>query len=177
MDLISSQNKNATRAALSARDGALSQRVQGIEKILGLAGHLAAWVDYPEEDIEEVETGSLLHSLSGCRDQLEQLSTYDLGRILREGVDTAIIGRPNVGKSTLMNLLAGAQRSIVTDIPGTTRDVVEDVIRLEDVVLNLADTAGIRATDDPVESVGWIWHAAVWRTAGWCWRCLTAPIP
>ena len=156
MDLISSQNKNATRAALSARDGALSQRVQGIEKILlGLAGHLAAWVDYPEEDIEEVETGSLLHSLSGCRDQLEQLlSTYDLGRILREGVDTAIIGRPNVGKSTLMNLLAGAQRSIVTDIPGTTRDVVEDVIRLEDVVLNLADTAGIRATDDPVESVG-----------------------
>lgn len=136
--------------------GALSQRVQGIEKILlGLAGHLAAWVDYPEEDIEEVETGSLLHSLSGCRDQLEQLlSTYDLGRILREGVDTAIIGRPNVGKSTLMNLLAGAQRSIVTNIPGTTRDVVEDVIRLEDVVLNLADTAGIRATDDPVESVG-----------------------
>lgn len=156
MDLISSQNKNATRAALSARDGVLSQRVQEIEKILlGLAGHLAAWVDYPEEDIEEVEAEPLLHSLENCRGELDALlSTYDLGRILREGVDTAIIGRPNVGKSTLMNLLAGYQRSIVTDIPGTTRDVVEDVIRLEDVVLNLADTAGIRSTDDPVESVG-----------------------
>ena len=131
MDLISSQNKNATRAALSARDGALSQRVQGIEKILlGLAGHLAAWVDYPEEDIEEVETGSLLHSLSGCRDQLEQLlSTYDLGRILREGADTAITQRPSGLPTPRWNRW------------------------------------------------GWIWHAAVWRTAGWCWQCLTVPTP
>lgn len=79
---------------------------------------------------------------------------YDTGRILREGVDTAIIGRPNVGKSTLMNLLAGTQKSIVTAIPGTTRDVVEETVLAGEIVLRLADTAGIRDTDDPVEQAG-----------------------
>lgn len=82
------------------------------------------------------------------------LDTFDAGRVLREGVDTAIVGSPNVGKSTLMNLLAGCERSIVTPLPGTTRDVVEETVRLGDVVLRLSDTAGIRETQDLVEGLG-----------------------
>ena len=82
------------------------------------------------------------------------LDTYDAGRVLREGVDTVIVGSPNVGKSTLMNRLAGCERSIVTPLAGTTRDVVEETVRLGDVLLRLADTAGLRATEDEVESIG-----------------------
>ena len=157
MDLISARGAAASRAALAARDGALSRKIETIAKTLtDTAAHLAAWVDYPEEDVEAVEPASLLASLGGAARQLDALlAGYDTGRMIREGIATAIVGRPNVGKSTLMNLLAGAQRSIVTDIPGTTRDVVEDVVRLgPDIVLNLADTAGIRQTDDPIETVG-----------------------
>lgn len=156
IDLITAQSGQAVKAALSARDGVLSKKVASITKVLiEAAGHLAAWVDYPEEDIEEVTNARLLKDLQSVYIQLKVLlSSYDTGRIIKEGVDTAIIGKPNVGKSTLMNLLAGFDRSIVTDIPGTTRDVVEDVIRLDDVVLNLADTAGIRETNDPIELLG-----------------------
>lgn len=156
IDLITAQSGQAVKAALSARDGVLSKKVASITKVLiEAAGHLAAWVDYPEEDIEEVTNARLLEDLQSVYIQLKVLlSSYNTGRIIKEGVDTAIIGKPNVGKSTLMNLLAGFDRSIVTDIPGTTRDVVEDVIRLDDVVLNLADTAGIRETNDPIELLG-----------------------
>lgn len=156
MDLIGAQGQSAMRAALAARDGALSTKIAKIvENLLAQSAHLAAWADYPEEEIETVDSGELLTALQGANTQIDVLlATYDQGKILREGVATAIIGKPNVGKSTLMNLLAGQQRSIVTDIPGTTRDIVEDSVRLGDCVLRLADTAGIRATDDPVESVG-----------------------
>ena len=84
----------------------------------------------------------------------EMLSTYDAGKILREGIETAIVGKPNVGKSTLMNMLSGAKRSIVTDVAGTTRDVIEETVTVGDVVLRLADTAGIRETEDKIESIG-----------------------
>lgn len=120
-----------------------------------ILGELGAWVDYPEEDIPEVEESTLLNSLSEELGNLRKISdTYDSGRILREGVETAIIGRPNVGKSTLMNLLSGYERSIVTDIAGTTRDVVEESVRLGNVILRLCDTAGIHETDDTVEDAG-----------------------
>lgn len=93
--------------------------------------------------------------LCQARQEVEALlSTFDAGRVLREGVDTAIVGRPNVGKSTLMNQLAGWERSIVTAIPGTTRDVVEETVRLGDVTLRLSDTAGLRQSDDTVETIG-----------------------
>lgn len=156
MDLIGASGRQAARAALAGRDGVLSRKIDGIaETLIDLAAHLAAWNDYPDEDMESVEPASLAaalrRSLSECR---ALLGSYDAGRILREGVDTAIIGRPNVGKSTLMNLLAGTQKSIVTAIPGTTRDVVEETVRAGEIVLRLADTAGIRDTDDPVEQAG-----------------------
>ena len=112
-------------------------------------------MDYPDEDIDEVSDENLRRSVEQVCGSLQTiLREYDTGRVLREGVSTVIVGRPNVGKSTLMNLLSGEQKSIVTQIPGTTRDVVEDTIRLGDVVLHLADTAGLRDTQDPVERMG-----------------------
>ena len=156
MDLIGASGRQAARAALAGRDGVLSQKIDDIAAgLVDLAAHLAAWNDYPDEDMESVEPGPLAESLRRSLEECQTLlDSYDAGRILREGVDTAIIGRPNVGKSTLMNLLAGAQKSIVTAIPGTTRDVVEETVLAGEIILRLADTAGIRDTDDPVEQAG-----------------------
>ena len=156
MDIISARSRGANRAALNVKDGALSRRIEAIKAaLLNKAAHLSAWADYPEEDIPEVEDASLLSALADAQKELSAvIKSYDNGRILRDGVDTAIIGKPNVGKSTLMNLLAGYDKSIVTAIAGTTRDVVEESVSLDDLVLNLSDTAGIRATDDEVERIG-----------------------
>ena len=156
MDLISAQGSHGAKAALSAREGAIYRKIHGVaDQLLGISAGLAAWTDYPDEDIEEVSDENLTRSLAEVKNSLEKiLRDYDTGKILREGVETVIIGRPNVGKSTLMNLLSGTQKSIVTQIPGTTRDVVEETIQLGEVILNLADTAGIRDTDDIVEAAG-----------------------
>ena len=155
-DLIAAQGQQSAQAALQARDGAIFRRIhQVVEKLLGVSSALAAWVDYPDEDIDEVSDENLRASVYEICGMLEGiLKGYDNGRLLREGISTVIVGRPNVGKSTLMNLLSGEQKSIVTQIPGTTRDIVEDTIRLGEVVLHLADTAGLRDTDDPVERMG-----------------------
>ncbi len=156
MDLIASRSESAARAALAARDGVLFRKISTLaDRLLDQSAHLAAWVDYPEEDVEALEPEVLRQNLGDVKTQLEALTTtYEQGRIWREGIDTAIVGRPNVGKSTLMNLLSGWERSIVTDIPGTTRDVVEETVQLGDIILRLSDTAGIRHSDDPVEQAG-----------------------
>lgn len=154
--LITAQGDGALRVAIAAKDGALSTAIESVvETLLSQSAHLAAWADYPEEDLIEVDTAQLLAVLEQAAVQMQALlATWDRGKILREGIRTAIVGRPNVGKSTLMNLLAGQGKSIVTDVPGTTRDIVEDHVRLGGCVLQLADTAGIRNTNDPVESIG-----------------------
>lgn len=156
MDLISAQGSHGAKAALSAREGAIYRKIHGVaDQLLAISAGLAAWTDYPDEEIEEVSDENLTRSLTEVKGSLGKiLKDYDTGKILREGVETVIIGRPNVGKSTLMNLLSGTQKSIVTQIPGTTRDVVEETIQLGEVILNLADTAGIRDTDDLVEAAG-----------------------
>lgn len=156
MQLIGAQGSQALRTARAGREGALYCRIQGSrEQLLNLAAHLSAWADYPEDDIPQLDEGSLKKSLQDVQDDLTRLlEQFDAGRVLREGVDTVIVGRPNVGKSTLMNLLAGCERSIVTEYAGTTRDIVEETVLLGGVPLRLADTAGLRETDDPVESIG-----------------------
>ena len=156
MDLIHAQGKQAARAAISAREGVLAQKIDRLkERIVGYAAHLAAWTDYPEEDLIPVDSAALSEGLVECIRELQKMiRDGDAGRMMRDGVDTVIVGKPNVGKSTLMNCLAGCERSIVTHIAGTTRDIVEERVVVGDVILRLADTAGIHETDDPVESIG-----------------------
>ena len=156
MDIISAGGKQSARAALSSLKGRLHDRIDNVrEVLLSLAAHLSAWADYPEDEIPEIDNEELMTGLTKCKNELnELLKTYDAGKVMREGVDTVIAGRPNVGKSTLMNLLSGCERSIVTNIPGTTRDIIEETVMLGDVPLRLSDTAGIHSTDDPVESIG-----------------------
>lgn len=156
MDIISSRSKASARAALEIKDGALSERIDGIKAVLlDKAAHLNAWADYPEEDIPEIGSEELISALTKAGKELDDIiKSYDNGRILKDGIDTVIAGKPNVGKSTLMNLLAGYDKSIVTSVAGTTRDIVEESVALDDIVLNLSDTAGIRTTGDEIESIG-----------------------
>jgi tRNA modification GTPase len=116
---------------------------------------MAAWVDYPDEEIPELQEDTLIETLSNAKADLDiLLRNYENGVVMTEGVDTAIVGRPNAGKSTLMNMLSGVEKSIVTHVEGTTRDIVENSVRLGNLVLHLSDTAGIRESDDIVESIG-----------------------
>ncbi len=156
MDVISAEGRAFHRKVQNVKDGALFREIRkNADKLLHLLGEIGAWIDYPEDDIPEVEEDNMLSALDEISAGLKKIrSVYDNTRILKAGIDTVIAGKPNVGKSTLMNLLAGYDKSIVTDIAGTTRDIVEESVRLGDIVLRLSDTAGIRETDDIVEGAG-----------------------
>lgn len=156
MKLIGATGQVAAKAALAVHEGAISKKIAQVEdSLVNLAAHLSVWADYPEDDIPEVEFNSIKEKLLESKQVLNDLMrNYDIGKVITNGIDTAIIGAPNVGKSTLMNMLYGSDKSIVTDIPGTTRDIVEGTVVLGDISLHVSDTAGIHTTNDPVESIG-----------------------
>ncbi|MGN1051246.1 MAG: tRNA uridine-5-carboxymethylaminomethyl(34) synthesis GTPase MnmE [Acutalibacteraceae bacterium] len=156
MDIISANSKASAKSAIAIKEGRLFKEIQNIkENLLDKAAHLGAWADYPEEDIPQVEKGELLASFDKSIEELSALiKSYDVGKVLKNGIDTVIAGKPNVGKSTLMNMLSGVDKSIVTSVPGTTRDVVEETVAIGNITLNLSDTAGIRKTEDEIEKIG-----------------------
>lgn len=156
MDLIGAQGETAAKAALTQHNGALFKKIGGIKsKLIEISADIAAWVDFPEEGVPSLEPEVLKNTLELINTDVKNLmQNFERGRVIREGLDTAIIGRPNVGKSTLMNAIAGFEKSIVTQIPGTTRDIVEESVSFGGTVLRLYDTAGLRETDDPVEKIG-----------------------
>ena len=155
-DIISAEGETALSSANLMREGALYRDIRTVtDSLLDILSALAAWTDYPDEDIPETDPAAISATLRTAREKLEHIiNNYDSGRIFREGIDCAIVGRPNVGKSTLMNALLGFERSIVTSAAGTTRDIVEEQLRLGDVILRLSDTAGIRDADNEAEQIG-----------------------
>lgn len=155
-ELITAQGEQSLRAAYHALQGSLSRKINSVlEQLLDASALMAAWVDYPDEEIPELSDDELRATLTACRKELGQLlDGYDNGQTVTKGVVTAIAGRPNVGKSSLMNMLTRTDKSIVTHIEGTTRDIVEEDITLGGTVLHLRDTAGLRASQDFVESIG-----------------------
>lgn len=156
MNLISAQGEQAANAAYHALEGNLSKEIRSAaDTLVSASAHMAAWADYPDEDVEELDYDVLLKNFKNTYQELDHLvSKFDAGQAVTSGVNTVIVGRPNVGKSTLMNLLLGRNRSIVTDIAGTTRDVIEETVSIGNVVLRLSDTAGLHDSSDPVESIG-----------------------
>lgn len=156
MKIIEASGKSAARAAVAVNDGAVSRKIAEVNTdLVGLSAQLAVWVDYPGDADFDADFNSIKEILSRAEERLARLvRDYDAGKVLMNGVNTAIIGAPNVGKSTLMNLIVGSERSIVTDVPGTTRDVVEESVVIGGVTLRISDTAGIHATSDPVEAIG-----------------------
>ena len=156
INLINAKTQTETRIAAKNLEGNLSKKIMELrEELVELMAKIEVSVDYPEYDYEEVEPDSIVNLLDKKINEINNiLKTYEHGKYIRNGVNVAILGKPNVGKSSLLNNLANYDKAIVTDIPGTTRDIVEETINLGDIVLNISDTAGIRDTDDIIEKIG-----------------------
>ena len=156
MDVIKARSDASLRMAAGHLQGNFSAEIKEMRHdILSIIAHLEASIDFPEDDIEDVAKDEAREKVVAIRQRLdEMISTFHTGRILRDGLVTAIVGKPNVGKSSLLNALLREERAIVTDIPGTTRDSLEEYANIGGVPLKIVDTAGIRETDDKVEQIG-----------------------
>ena len=155
-DLIDAESIDYAKNAAGQLSGAVSRRIEGIYSALtDISSHYHAVLDYPDEDIEDFRMESYREQLGDALGRLRQLlASFGRGKLMRAGIPAAIVGRPNAGKSSLLNALLGYDRAIVTDVPGTTRDTIEEKLRLGGLTLKLCDTAGIHDTDDRVEQLG-----------------------
>ena len=156
MDIIRARTAPALRAAALQLEGRLGQEILALrETVLEVVAHIEAWIDFPEEGIDPATGSHLLAKINAAIERTERLlSTADEGRVLREGIRVAIVGLPNAGKSSLLNRLLGMDRAIVSEVPGTTRDTIEESACLRGILFRLTDTAGLRETNDPVEQEG-----------------------
>ncbi len=155
-DLIAARSPAAMRVAASQLEGSLSRAVEELrDELIGIAARLEVALDFSEEDVGELDRGALARSAVAARSRAQRLaSSYERGRVLREGLRVAIVGKPNVGKSSLLNRLLGSERAIVTPVPGTTRDVIEEGLVLNGLPIVLVDTAGIRSAPGGIEEIG-----------------------
>lgn len=157
LDTITANNQKALTLSLNQLEGSLKNKIEALkEDLISIIAYLEATIDFPDDEIEESYTNDVINSrINILLDEINKLlASYNTGRIIKEGIMTVMIGRPNVGKSSLLNSLLNEDRAIITHLPGTTRDAIEEQINIGDLVLNIVDTAGFRETEDIIEKIG-----------------------
>ena len=156
IDIINSKTEKEAKTSIKQLNGEISKRLSEIrKKVMEILVDIEASIDYPEYDIEEVTNSKAIKLLENVKSKLEILEeSFNSGKVLKEGIKTAIIGRPNAGKSSLLNTILKEERAIVSDIEGTTRDTIEELVTIKGIPLKIIDTAGIRKTSDKIEEIG-----------------------